>query len=331
MIVGDNCLLLRPPRPVRRASLCLVALLLSTAVSAQSEDQNLSNVVERRTELLSEQHRAAVKKIIVLPGFAPATRGTSGSYEKETLGLLDGIEKGRSYGTIRTDVGGIPIGFPIRVLTVPGAILGGLIGASTRQIQNHRDRLAGRLIEASKTTLSNDALATDVFWQLHGTSGLSAKIFDLSTPIPGDTDAVLYISYSDSVIDVQKDEAVLTMSARATLRQHSSGQNLHEFDVHYEDRDTLKNWTQNDSSAAVDFANYARHYLGREIAAALYHRVPVAAQLRPAKSKSLKPVKKNVWKGVSKTAMPTLTWEMTVAPQDEQDGWAKDVATSTLR
>jgi hypothetical protein len=47
---------------------------------------------------MSEQHRKAVKKVVVLPGRSPASGSVTGSYEKQTDGVLDGIGKGSEIG-----------------------------------------------------------------------------------------------------------------------------------------------------------------------------------------------------------------------------------------
>jgi hypothetical protein len=314
----------------RLVLLSLAVMVVHGSVLAAGSDQELTSLVKDTARLMPEEYRTSTNKIVVLPGTAPATGAVTGSYEKETLGLLDGMDEGRGFGTINKDIGGIPINFPIRILTVPGAIIGGLIGASTRELQEFRDALTKNLVEAANTTLSNDALATDVFWRLHAAPGIDAKVFALTTPIPQETEAILYVSFSDFTIDVQKDEAILTMSASAVLHRISDGVSLYENQVHYQDSDTLKNWTGNDSAAWKDFANYARHYLGREIGAEISERVKVQSELQPQKSKTIALVKKNVWQGVSKVRSPTFSWNHELAADDSQVGWAKTINGATV-
>ena len=312
--------------PICRLVLLSIAVIaVHGSVLAADSNQQLASLVKETARLMPEEYRTSTNKIVVLPGTGPATGAVTGSYEKETLGLLDGIDEGRGFGTINKDIAGIPINFPIRILTVPGAILGGLIGASTRELQEFRDALTKNLVEAANTTLSNDAIATDVFWRLHAAPGIDAKVFALTTPIPQETEAILYVSFSDFTIDVQKDEASLTMSASAVLHRISDGVSLYENQVHYQDSDTLKNWTENDSAAWKDFANYARHYLGREIGAEISERVTVQSELQPQKSKTIALVKKNVWQGVSKVRSPTFSWNHELAADDSQVGWAKTI------
>jgi len=314
----------------RLVLLSITAAIAHSPVFAADPSQQLATAVQQSTEFMPEEHRASTQKIVVLPGAAPATSAVTGSYQKETLGLIDGIDEGSDFGTINKDIAGIPINFPIRILTVPGAIIGGLIGASTRERQDYRDAMTENLAEAANTTLSNDALATDVFWRLHAAPSVDAKVFALTTPIPAETEALLYINFSDFTIDVQKDVAVLSMSARGTLRRISDGVELYENQVHYQDRDTLKNWIANDSAAWKNFANYARHYLGRELAAEIIERAPVSSELLPQESKTVSLVKKNVWQGLSKTGSPTFTWQHVLAPDESQIGWATSISEADI-
>ena len=249
-----------------------VPMLVFAAVATQQ----LQPLAQKSDEYLADEYRATIKKIVVLPRTVPANRAVTGSYNKQTDGLLDGIDKGRGLGTIDTEIGNIQIPIVFPILTVPGAIFGGLTGAAKRRVQDLRDALTADLDDAvSHSTLSNDALATDVFWRLREVPGLTPKILALTTPIPEDSDAILYVSFSEIPIEVDGDDVTITLSAAATLRRVSDGQDLYSGHLHYQDKDTLTNWTKNDNAAWHDFANYARHYLGREIVEKLYERVDV--------------------------------------------------------
>lgn len=279
---------------------------------------------------MSEENRASVTKIVVLPGATLAGAGVTGSYQKDTLGLLDGIDHGRGVGRVVKDIYGIPIGLSIPILSLPGAIVGGVSGASKRAVQDFRDALTKDLAESADAQLSDDALATDVFWRLRDVETLDPRIFATTTPIPDDTDAILYVSYSGSTIDVQQDEAVLTMSATASLSRRSDGMYLYERQVHYQDRDKLENWTEDNSAAWHDFAAYARHYLGREIAAQLYERVNVQSELRPRKTATVIPVKKDEWRAVSKTTTPTFAWDLNLESGESQALWVGNLAAADI-
>ena len=260
---------------------------------------------------MPESLRASLKKVVVLPMASPGGRGITGSYEKKTSGLAGGMQKGAEIGKgVGTDVGGIPVRIPFPILTLPGALIGGASGLTKREIQNFRDRLTSDLAEASSQPLSNDALASDVFWGIRDIPGIQSKVLSPKVPVPEDTDAVLYVSVGSVTIDVQGKDAVITTSATAELRRMSDGAHVYTKEVTYQDRDTLSNWTRNDNSLWRDYANFARHYIGREIAAEAFARIELEHELKPARTRSVKPVKKNDWHGVSKTSSPTLAWEL---------------------
>lgn len=315
----------------RLPALLLMSVLVSLSVSAQDSGPQIASLVRDSNELMSEEYRASVSKIVVLPGLSPVDGTVTGSYGKETLGLLDGIDKGLGLGTFSKEVGGIPLSVPIPLLGTIGAIFGGVSGASKRAVQDFRDALTAELAKSADTQLSNDALATDVFWRLHEVPGLSAKVLITAAQISADTDAILYVSFSDSTIDVQEADAVMKMSATAALLRLSDGIHLYENQIHYQDRDTLQNWTKNDAAAWHDFANFARHYLGREISAEIFERVFVKHDLHPVESNNVtRAKKKSIWFGTSKSTTPTLGWEHTIDVDDAEAPWAKTIGASDI-
>lgn len=272
---------------------------------------------------MDEEYRRSVKKIVVLPGRVPASNAVTGSYEKETDGFLDGYGKGGEIGIIRRDIYGIPVSFPIPVLQYAGAIFGGLSGGIKRQLQDFRDALTDDLANTAESPFSNDALATDVFWGLRNVHELNPKVFALTTPIPEDTDAILYVSFSESAINVEGKVATIKFTATATLRRLSDGQHLYENSIDYQDSDTLKNWVKDEKVAWRNYANYARHYVAREIVAELFERTEVQQDLRPLESNNVRRLKKQEWQGISKSQAPTLAWALSLGESDKQVAWAK--------
>jgi hypothetical protein len=279
---------------------------------------------------MPEALRSTVKKVVVLPTSTSANEAVTGTYEKETPGLIAGADAGSRVGTITKEVGPVNVDFPIPGLQIPGAIFGGLSGAAKREIQDFRDDLTEDLAEASNQPLTNDGLALDVYRELQRKPGLESKLFAPTTPIPDDTDAILYVSFNDVAIDVQKKEAILTTSAGLTLRRLSDGTILYERVFRYQDRDTLENWTENENALWHDYANFARHYLGREISAETFDRVELNHELRPRKSDTVALVKKNEWQGVSKTTSPTLAWELALLGGDSYGSWADAIDESDI-
>ncbi len=253
--------------------------------------------------------RASVDDIVVLGRTAPAGKQITGSYDEETSGFAGGMNEGARLGRgVQMQVGHIPVSIPIPILTVPGAVLGAAKGAAEEQLQDLRDAMTKDLANAEGPSLTTDAFAMDVFWNLRDVDGLNSKVLALDKPIPAETDAVLYVSLKQLEINVDDSDAILTTSATATLRRVSDGIDLYTAEVSYEDRDSLKNWTKNDNALWRNYANFARHFIGREVAADLFDRIDVKHGLTPAASATNKNVKRNVWQQTTKKLSPTLAW-----------------------
>jgi hypothetical protein len=282
---------------------------------------------------MDEALRASVRKVVVLPTPSPypPTRSVTGSYRDETPGLVEGSLKGAEIGKgVGTEIGGIPIGIPFPILTLPGAIIGGISGETKQQIQEFRDRMTEDLRDAANHPLTNDALATNVFWGLKRLPGLDTKVLALNTAIPEDTDAVLYVSITDLAIDVQGKEALITTSASATLRRLSDGTDLFFTNVQYQDRDSLSNWTENESALWRTYSNFARQYIGREISARVFDRISLTHELRPSPTGTVKLVKGNAWQGQSKSKTPTLAWTLELGGGDAHAPWADSIGEDDI-
>ena len=279
---------------------------------------------------MSEELRSSIKKVVVIAGVSPPSQEITGSYEEATGGLIGGMDAGARAATIEKDIAGVPVFLPIPVITWPATIIGGISGATQREIQEFRDALTEDLADAANQPLTNDGLATDVYFGLLNVPGLDTKLFAPTTPMPNDTDAILYVNVNGVTIDVQGKEAILSTTAGVTLRRLSDGRNLYETEIQYQDRDTLGNWTKNENALWRDYANFARHYLGREISAEVFDRVELRHELRPRESDTVARVKKNDWQGISSSTSPTLTWELTLLGGDEYGPWTDSIDESDI-
>ncbi len=279
---------------------------------------------------MSEPLRSSVKKVVVIAGESPSNQEITGTYDKETAGLLGGMNEGSRIGNIPMEVGGVAVNIPIPILTIPGAIYGGLSGAAKRRIQDFRDELTDELAKAESGQLTNDGLALDVYSGIRKLPNLDAKLFAPTTPIPNDTDAILYVSFDQVEIDIQGEEAIITTSAKATLSRYSDGSDLYEKKVEYQDRDILENWTKDENALWRDYANFARYYFGHEIAAEVFDRVELRHELRPKKSDTVSLVKKNEWQGVSRSTSPTLAWELTLLDDNSYGSWTDTIDESDI-
>lgn len=277
---------------------------------------------------MSEATRASIQNVVVIAGESPTTHELSGTYEKETAGLVGGADAGSQVGTISKDVGSVPVSIPIPGVALPGAIIGGVFGASQRELQEFRDAMTKDLANAASQPLRSEALATDVYHGLRVLPSLDTRIFTSSKPLPENTQAVLYVSVDGVNIDVQGKDAILTTTARATLMRVADGTSVDARVVQYQDRDTLDNWTGDDNALWHSYANFARHYLGRELSAQLFGRVELDHELIPVETDSVDKVRKRDWQFVSKSTTPTLAWDLELLGTDTYGAWVDEIDES---
>lgn len=253
--------------------------------------------------------RAAVTRIVILPTAGESNESITGTYNEETLGLAGGMAKGAGAGSVPVEVGHVPVSIPIPIIREIGMIFGGITGARQRTVQDLRDRMVEDLASAVDRPLSNVALATDVYWGLRNVEKLEPRLFAETTPIPTDTDAILYVHLDQIMLNVQEDEVIVSISAIARMQRYSDGTTLYRATAQYEDRDTLKNWARDDYALWHAYAEYARHYIARELTAILYERVDVKHELAPEWHPSVEPDKNDGWAGQTRSLTPTLAWD----------------------
>ena len=302
----------------------VVTMIMATvSVPYASLAQDESGVdVAKPPPPMSEAVRASVSNVVVLPGSSPLHGAVTGSYQKETDDFFSGADKGGRLGRGPSkDIGPVTVRFPIPILTIPGMLFGGLSGSAKRRIQDFRDELTEDLAASASDPLSNDALASDVFWSIRNVPSLKPKVFALSTPIPPETEAILYVEMTGIDINADADQATITTTAEATLRRLSDGTHIYQTQVHYQDTDTLTNWTKDDLSAWRAYSNYARHFIGREISARVFERIELEHELQPLPSDNVSASRKNKWHGTTKTTMPTLAWELALTENDAAGEW----------
>ena len=306
----------------------LAVLIPGWAVQGQSSSEETTTSDESSASIvhthMSEELRSSIQKVAVIAGQGPVSEEITGSYEEVTPGLLAGASDGSGLGTQTMEVGGISLNIPISILTIPGAIYGGVSGQAKREIQEFRDALTKDLANADQP-LINDRLAQDVYQSLQNVPGIDSKLFASTVPVPDDIDAILYVSVKDITIDVQGKEAILTSTVEVTLHRQSDKTIVYRRVVQYQDRDTLANWTKNDNALWRDYANFARHYFGREVSAEVFDRVELRHELQPKKSDTVSAVKKNQWNGVSRSRTPTLAWNLKLLGGDSYLSWADGI------
>ena len=279
---------------------------------------------------MSEALRASIRKVVVVPGDSPSERALDGDYKKATDGFYGGLATGAGIGTVSTDMGPVTVNFPIPILQLPGMIFGSLKGSAQREIQEFRDALTEDLVKAPSKPLSNEKIALDVYSDIRKRPDLDTHLFAPTTPIPEDADAIVYVSIQEIGINVEKNEAIITTKAKATVTRASDETDIYTREVLYQDRDTLSNWTDNDNRVWRDYTNYARHYIGREFSYEVFNTVAIQHKLAPTKSSDISLVKKNPWQGTSKKRSPKLSWNLVLPGHDLDPSWVAELEASDI-
>lgn len=279
---------------------------------------------------MSEALRASITKVVLMPGGSPTNEEIDGSYEKGSHGLYGGMVAGSGATTIHTQAGPVALDIPIPILQLPAMIAGGIAGATQREIQEFRDALTEDLAEASSQQIVNEKIASDVYFEIRTAPNLEPQVFARETPVPEDTDAILFVGVRDLIIDVEGNDAIITATVIATMHRLRDATDVYETMIQYQDRDTLGNWTENDNAVWHDYANFARHYVGREIAAQVFDSAGLAHTLLPTKSNNVSVSRKNKWEGSSKSLSPTLAWELNLPGDDADPAWVLGMQESDI-
>lgn len=299
-----------------RRSVCILAFVLPLAGGSMAATGTTPAGAAIATEADLAKVRSTVHSVAIVSGSQETEREIAGSYRKDTPGAAGGMVQGTRLGSPSVELGGINLSVSIPQLILPGAIAGSIGGSAKRKVQDFRDALARDLASAEGEPLTSARLALHVYQELRDVQDPGARLYADGVSIPGDIDAVLYVNLRDISIDVRGDDAILKTTAEASLASKTDGTTLYRSWYYYQDADSLSNWTRNDNALWHDYANFAQHYLGREISADIFSRVDLRQDLHPADTKSAPAQRGDAWSVSSKSLSPTLAWQLGPPPQD---------------
>ena len=295
----------------------ILALCLFT-FSAHAQDPADPNYLDNKLNEpppaahMPEALRADIRKVIVVSGDRLANQSVDGTYGKSAPGLAGGMARGSDMATISKEIGGVPINLPIPGLQLPASILGGIAGVTMKQIQAFRDALTEEIVNSDSPPLRSDGLAIDAFWGIRRLSQIESHLFSANLEIPEDTDAIVYTDFADLSIEVDGGDAVITTTAVASVFSQNDQRDVYRTEVHYQDRDKLVNWTANDNAVWKSYANFARHYLGRALAADMFGRIDLEHELVPIESPDAGFARKSTQVLETDALAPTLAWKLTL-------------------
>ncbi len=281
-------------------------------------------------EPMSADVRSAVERIAILPSDAQTAEAISGTYDEAQPGLVGGADAGRRRAGVSGQVGQINVNFPVPILQIPSAIFGGLSGAAREEIQEFRDALTEDIANADSQPLMNSALALDVHHHVRSLSKVEAQLLSSVEGIPDATGAVLFVGFDDFKMDIDKNRATLILTASATLVRRSDNTTLYSRTMEYQDTDTLKNWTKDDLALWRDYANFASHYLARELAGETFFRQLLPLTLTPRATESARAHRRLENRFVSKSPAPELAWDAAPREAGDDEAPVAPIATSEL-
>lgn len=318
----------------------LLAAIDGVTGVALAQNPNDPNALDRQSIVsgtapgmahMPESRRAAIDKVIVISGDDVADQDVDGTYGRATPGLVGGMDAGSRMGTITREIGGVPISLPIPGTALPGAILGGIAGVTMREIQEFRDELTRDLVESDSPPLRSDGLALDAFWGIRRLDHIESHLFSPTLEVPEDADALLRTRFEELSIDVDGDEAIITTSVVATVHLTDEGRDVYKTIIRYRDRDTLGNWTANDKALWHSYMNFARYYLGREVAADVFGRVDLDYELTPVKSVDTGLDGKDRRRLTTDSVTPTLAWSLTINGGNAYGSWVEAIDPARVR
>ena len=306
--------------------LIIATLLADDGVGAPHTGQQPSTRHRSLPSHLPETDRMSINSLAIVPAVNRAISRVGGDYNKR-LSVINAASKGGYNGK---EIGELLCVFFLLCILEPDLIyiataVGALVGASATKIKNEiqefRDRLASSLKNAAIPPITNDVLAADVYSHVRGLDYTDTKLIGETAPLPENTDRILLVDVKGLQITIEDKYAALEMRVRAALRNVSSGATIRSNLYTYTDRDTLKNWTENDSALVANYIIFARNYFGQEIAADFLQKVEFRHVLRPRDSDSVNGMTRTDWRGTTSTDSPTLAWELVLLGDDPYGPW----------
>lgn len=189
-----------------------------------------------------------------------------------------------------------PVVLPFAMIT--GSVTGAAAAKIEQEIREFREGLADDLAMDDERPQPGDRLAKELTAYLETGADVA--------PAAESADAELTLRVTHIDINTHDEDAVIVTNVRATLHDTSDGSFLYERDFEYGERHSLREWTADDNATWLLYAENARRFLAREVAAALFERIHVRHVLRPVKTGTFS----GNWDASLRSAQPTLAWEL---------------------
>ena len=255
---------------------------------------------------MPENVRDKIQTVEVVAGATKLTLSVSGDYGEVVPGAGEGAAYGAAAGVkvsgamvLKDPRSVFLMPFILPVALVAGTITGAAAAKIQQELTEFREEMADDLMTSDERPQPNERMANELKAYLETITNIEL--------VQANADALLSVAITRIDVKTEKDDAIVTAYATATLRSYSDGSAFsYTQSFEYGDRDSLRNWVANDNALWVAFADQARHYIATEAAADMFERIQVRHVLRPLPSDTFT----GGWNARAKSATPTLSWEL---------------------
>ena len=281
---------------------------------------------------MSEEHRAAIRTVLVRPSDRQPVVHVDGDYLKETPSVGEGAATGAGAGFAATgeliteDARGIliaPIVLPFAV--VLGSITGAAAAKIQQEIQEHRDELTAEITEGSNRPLPAEVLAVALSSRLEGFSGVRASIAAGDGTNMDNIDAFLDVGVTSLTILVTKGNATMTTNVSVALRNTKDNSLVFGGGYSFSQKDSLRNWAADDYENWAQYLESAKRNISREISADMFERILLRHVLRPVATETLPSISRGNWNANARSQTPTLAWELFLLGGDSYGEWVERI------
>ena len=275
---------------------------------------------------LPEADRMAIGSLAIVAASNPANSGVVG-HRKTKMSILNaaisGAYGGEQIGSILCYMLLLCALEPdlVNIATAAGAAISAAGAKGQNDFQEFQARLASSLKKAAIPPFTNDVLAWDVYSHIKDLDYTDTVVIGATVPLPENTDMILLVSLEGLVIKIEGKYAIFETTAKAALRRVSTGATVRTNRYKYIDRDTLKNWTDDDSALVANYIKFTQRYFGQEIAADFLQRVELRHVLRPVETDTVSGMSRTDWRGNASADNPTLAWELVLLGDDSYGRW----------
>lgn len=204
-------------------------------------------------------------------------------------------------------------------IVLPVAMIAGAIGGSMRaQIMKAQQESADELLSAERQPLPSKVMAGRVQAYFEEASVIDSVLIAPDATPPQAVDAVMIIEVQSLKIDIKGDNASMTITATAELRERDELGTMRDGIFAYTVNNGVEEWVENDTELWDEFVANALHYFATRISEDFFQKVRVRHVLRPIDTDT-------------RSYSPTLAWELILLGGDNYAAWEAPIKAEDAR